>query len=662
MTMKRERTWNPALPAGPVPRRGAAARVRGLALLAAAAVAACGGGDGGDGDGDGAPPPGPLELTILHVNDHHSNLDSRRKTLSLLNAAGERVAVTVEAAGFPRLAQAFEDLSAQSANVLKIHAGDALSGTLYYNRVGALGEADAKLMNTVCFDAFTLGNHEFDKGDTELKGWIDRLHSGVCQTPVLSANVRFGDRSALNASRAPDVVRPYTVVERGGQRIGLVGLTIAGKTKESSSPDQDTTFEDEATAAQRAIDELRAQGVDKIVLQSHIGHGYDRQLIANLSGLDVVVGGDSHTLLGPQALAAYGVGTPGGAYAEALQNKDGDTVCLAQAWEYAQVVGELKVGFDADGRVTQCGGTPHVLIGDDFRIGGAEVTAADRAAIEADVAASGFLRVTAENAAAAGVLAPYAREVQAYRAKVVANAPQELCFRRVPGTPGSGGESPACAAEGSVQARGGDIQQLVAQAYVDVVNAQYGGADISLQSGGGVRKALGGQVTAADVIDVLPFGNMLWILSITGAEARSMIEDGLDAVFRPGGSTGPYPYAGGLRFDVDATRARGSRASNFEVFDQASQAWVALDDGRTYRLAVLSFNATGGDGYATLAHVPAGRRSDVGVLDADVFQTYIDGLPRDAGASLPAIRRLEPSRYSTKSFIAPAAAPAAQRQ
>mgnify|MGYP002041655286 FL=1 len=155
-----------------------------------------------------------------------------------------------------------------------------------------------------------------------------------------------------------------------------MGLTIAGKTKESSSPDADTTFEDEATAAQRAIDALQSQGVNKIVVMSHIGYAYDKEIIPKLSGVDVVVGGDSHTLLGPDSLATYGVGTPGGAYAEPLKNKDNETVCVAQAWEYAQVVGELRVDFDAQGRVTQCAGTPHVLIGDDFKIGTTAVTEA----------------------------------------------------------------------------------------------------------------------------------------------------------------------------------------------------------------------------------------------------------------------------------------------
>lgn len=620
-------------------------------------IAGCGGDNGSD---DETPPvieeppaqARPLELTILHINDHHSTLDGKDKTLTLKNAAGVDTDVTVSAAGMPRVKAAIDQLAANSPNVLKLHAGDAQTGTLYFNRAGAPGEADAALMNTVCFDAMAVGNHEFDKGDDGLKRFVDFLHAGACQTPVLSANVAFGASSPLHGT---DLIKPAIVVERDAQKIGIVGLTIASKTKESSSPNADTTFTDEAVAAQGQIDALRADGVNKIILLSHIGYGYDKEVIAKLSGVDVVVGGDSHTLLGPDLMKTMAVGTPGGAYPTRLTDKDGKPVCLVQAWEYSQVVGELKVSFDANGDVTNCAGTPHVLIDTDYRVksGSALVAAsdADRAAFKAEVAASGFLREQTPDAAALSVLQPFKDKIDIFSKTNVAQVPLELCFRRIPGpTPASNAASPACESEGNVALRGGDIQQLVAQAYLEVANAEYGGADMTLQSGGGVRRALNGTVTAADVIAVVPFGNMLWRLDLTANEVRSMVEDGLDATYKPGGKDGPYPYAAGLRWDVTASNAKGSRASNFQYLDQATRTWLPLDNARTYRLFVLSFNATGGDGYATLANVPSERRSDIGVLDADVFQAYIDMQAKDAGTGLPILNRIDNDRYSTHNW------------
>ena len=616
-----------------------------LCGVAIAVLAACGGGS--DDDNSKSAP-----LTILHINDHHTALASKTATLQL-PVDGKTTAVTVDAAGFPRVTAAIDAIAAKSDQVLKLHAGDAITGTLYFNRAGADGQADMAMMNTVCFDAYTLGNHEFDKGDTGLKGILDRLKSGSCNTPVLSANVQFGAGSALNASRAPGVVKPSTIVERGGQKIGIIGLTIAQKTKASSSPDKDTLFEDEVTAAQREIDMLQTQGVQRIVLLSHIGYDYDKQLAAKLRGVDVIVGGDSHTLLGPDALKTLGVGTPGGAYPTRTTDKDGKPVCVVQAWEYSQVVGELKVQFDKNGVVTECVGTPHVLIGDQFKIGGKDVTEAQRTAIVNSVNASGFLRMTTPSAKAQTVLQPFADKVAGFNATKVAVAPRELCSRRVPGGAGTmdySRSSAACNTEGSVSLRGGDIQQLVAQAYLEVANRSYGGADISLQSGGGVRVPLTGEVTAANAIQVLPFGNMLYRLNVTGTEVKAMLEDGLEAVYGAGGSTGPYPYTGGLRFDVNAAATLGSRVTGIEVRDATTGSWAALDASKTYRLFVLSFNANGGDGYKTLAAVPAARRLDIGVLDADVFFNYIESQPKDASTGLPVLQRLTTDLYSTKSF------------
>ena len=132
---------------------------------------------------------------------------------------------------------------------------------------------------------------------------------------------------------------------------------------------------------------------------------------------------------------------------------------------------------------------------------------------------------------------------------------------------------------------------------------------------------LKGTVTAANVIEVVPFGNMLWRLNVTGAEVKSMLETACRRS-TAGGSTGPYPRGPALRRQRRA--AARQPGINIEVYDAATSSWGPLDASRTYKLFVLSFNATGGGGYKTLANVPAARRQDIGVLDADVLQPYID--------------------------------------
>lgn len=611
-------------------------RLRPALLLAAVLTATLG------GCGTAPPQPRPLELTLLHVNDHHSQLDPQTLELQLRNAAGVRERVTVEAGGFARVAAAMRELGAASPHVLKLHAGDATTGDLYFHLTR--GRADAELMNTVCFDAFTLGNHEFDHGDAGLKAFLDFLQADACRTPVLSANVRFGAGSPLHASRAPGQVRPSVVLERGGQRIGLVGLTVAAKTQNASRPDAGTVFGDERTAAQAEIDALRAQGIDKVVLLSHLGLAADRQLAAQLSGVDVIVGGDSHTLLGPDALRDVGL-APAAPYPVQARDREGRPVCIVQAWQSARVVGELKVRFDARGELSACDGRPHLLIGDTLSRDRAVLSEADLAAMRADLAASGALRVTAPDPDATTRLAPHARRKAEFGAQAVGRASLPLCLRRVPGrldaTRSTLGD--VCNLDPDVVAHGGHIQQIVAEAFLQGAR-EFFAADLALQNGGGVRTDVhAGAVRVQDVHAVLPFKNTLVQLEASGAEIRAALEDALDAVVRLGNS-GSYPYAAGLRFDVDLNAPKGARLSNLQ-WRNGEGRHEPLDPARRYRVATTSFLADGGDHYATLATIGAPRRSDVGLEYAEVLLKYVERQPQRT------LERLPVSRYSTQAFI-----------
>jgi len=421
-------------------------------------------------------------------------------------------------------------IAGRSPNVIRIHAGDAITGDLYYSLFQ--GKADADLMNQACFDTFTLGNHEFDHGDAGLKRFLDFLRDGPCRTRVLSANVRFGESSPLHPGRASDYVRGSVVLQRGSHAVGLVGLTASRKTASSSRPDPGTRFEDEAAAAQIQIDGLRAQGIERIVLQTHLGYAADLELAARLHGVDVIVGGDSHTLLGPETLKDYGL-QPVGPYPTLARNRDGHTVCIAQAWQYGYVVGQLDVDFDAQGNVKSCAGTPHLLIGNALEREGRALEPADRAAALADIAAGGILRITPSSPAAQARLAAYRQRKQVLGQEVIARATENLCLRRIPGQRLDAGRSSlgdSCNLDPHVQAHGGDIQQHVAHALLQQ-GRQYFGAQIALQNAGGVRTDVPrGDIDVEKVYGLLPFGNALVRLEATGWELKQALEDALAGV------------------------------------------------------------------------------------------------------------------------------------
>ena len=572
------------------------------------------------------------DLTILHINDHHSHLKSNRLDLKL---DGKRTRVA--AGGMPAVKAAIDRLSSASTNVVKLHAGDAITGDLYYTLFK--GEADAALMNTVCFDAFALGNHEFDDGDAGLVKFLDHLHSGACKTSVLAANVKPKVGTPLAKKAQDDYIKPSIVLERGGEKIGIVGIDIVNKTVNSSNPDATTKFLDEATSAQVEIDKLKAAGVNKIVLLTHIQYANDIAMAGKLSGVDVIVGGDSHSLLGEE-FAAFGLRAEG-PYPTAVKNADGDTVCVVQAWEYAKVVGELKVSFDDDGRVTSCAGTPHLLLGDSFKRKNAdrkrvELEGAARAAVTAEVEASPVLSVVKDDASAAELLAGYAGKVDALKKDVIGQSAALLCLERIPGQ----GKSKACD-KAATASNGSDITNIVAKGFLNMAKA----SDIAIQNGGGVRvDVLEGPVTIGTAYTLMPFANTLVELSMSGAEVKQVLEDAFDYAMSEGGSTGAYPYAAGLRWSVDSSRPKGERFSNLEVNSRLTGSWAPLGASATYKVVTNSYIARGKDGYLTFKDVA--KRGDATDTYLDYAQSFVEYVK-----SVGTLKKLPIAEYSTQSFI-----------
>jgi 5'-nucleotidase len=582
-------------------------------------------------------PAAPFTLRILHVNDHHSRVAPDAGGELVLD--GEKTQVSF--GGFPQLVTAFRELAAGADHVLRLHAGDAITGDLYFTLFH--GEADADLMNQVCFDAFAVGNHEFDAGDAGLKRFLDYLSKRTwdCRTPALGANVapEVG-ASPLARFAERDYLLPHVVLERGGRRIGIVGIDVAGKTKGSSNPDAGTRFLDEAATAQVQVDELRAQGVDIVVLLTHVGYRADLELARTLTGVDLIVGGDSHTLLG-EAFAALGL-SPAGPYPTEVTNAAGERVCVAHAWQYTWVVGVLEASFDAAGRVTGCGGRPVLLVGDDLRRGGEPLAGDALERARTALAASPVLGRFAPDPAAERVLDVYRAQIERFAGEKVAEVPERLCLRRVPGSlDRSRDGAPGCA--GTTDRQGGHVQSLAAEAFLAQAQ-RFGGADIAIQNGGGARNGLAqGDFTVGDAYLALPYKNTLVRLEMTGRELRELLEEAVDYFLSDlSANTGAYPYAAGLRWNADLTRSREQgRLTDLEFW--GGSAWVPLDEVRTFRVIANDYIGGGRDGYLSLAKITGERR-------VDTFLDYAQALV-DYARSEKVLRRPDPSRQSTQRFV-----------
>ena len=570
------------------------------------------------------------DLTILHINDHHSHLkaDSRMS----LNLGGK--STRVRSGGMPSVVAKMKELEANKANALKLHAGDAVSGSLFFTLFK--GEADAALMNEVCFDAFALGNHEFNEGDTGLAKFLDFLKAGECNTPVLAANVKPEvGVSALTPGSETDYIQPYTIVDVAGMKVGIIGIDIVRKTMMSSSPDETTRFLDEAETSQKMVNELKNAGVNHIIIMAHYGYENELELAATIDGVDVIIGGDSHTLLGD--FEDVGLNSAG-PYPTIVQGVGGKSVCVATAWQYSQIVGELNISFNDAGDIVSCSGLPHVMVADSFKRKNdegdrVEIEGAERDAVYAQINADPKLSIVAEDAQAASVLASFNEKVEEMQAIKVGVVTENLCLSRIPGDK----LSKICAPVDTAT-KGSDISMLVAHAFREMAKA----SDIAIQNGGGVRTDIAqGDMTMGDAYKLLPFANTLVEMDMTGAEIKTVLEEALDYTFQPDGSTGAYPYAAGLRWHIDITKPAGQRLSNMEFKGRNDSSWSPLQSTATYKLVTNNYIAAGRDGYLTFKTV----KNDGRYLDTylDYAQSFVDYV-RERGS----VGKLPESEYSTQ--------------
>ena len=531
-----------------------------------------------------------LDVTLLHVNDSHSYLDPTTEKI-----APQGQATYARLGGWTRLASAVNTVRAEQDNVVLLHAGDAVQGGLYYLKYG--GKPEMEFLDRLGFDALTLGNHEFDRGAPYLAGVL-----GYSKVPVVCANL---DASAVPALAAR--VRPYVIVERGGDKVGVIGL-ITPETAFISAPG-DVKFTDTVHTATLIVRELEARGVNKIVLLTHVGYEADKRLAAEVPGVDVIVGGHSHTLLGNAGIEAMGL-RPAGAYPTVVKGADGNDVYVTTAWKWARVLGRLDLSFDDAGRVTKAEGKPLLILADGFKRkndAGQKVALkdADRDELLAFIRADFEAAVVPVDPAARKFLGPFSEGVEAMRTEVIGEAVLPLPHIRVPGTTDSGESLP----------HGSLIAPLVCRSMLARLKGTGEPADIALQNAGGVRESVEqGAITMGTAHTLLPFNNTLVLLGLTGEQVRQVLETGVD---RGGGA---FLYAGGLRYTADMRRPEGERVLCVDTLDNAGN-WTPLDPARTYRVVTNSYLASGGDGFDILKS--AATRYDTGFVDAQAFIEYV---------------------------------------
>lgn len=498
-----------------------------------------------------------FSLTIMHMNDTHAHADK-----------------------LPNMLTAINEVRAVDPNALLFNAGDVFSGTLYFNQFK--GEADLKLLNLMNIDAMIFGNHEFDLGSSE--NGHESLSKFVKEAnfPFLATNVDFSGDSFMNPlvsdtfTEAAEDSKVYDGMVKviDGEKVGIFGLTTED-TANISSP-VNVKFLDYITEAQKAVDAFEEMGVNKIIAVSHLGYdsnpalGNDLELAKYVDGIDVIVGGHSHTQLNePVKVTQDETGT------------EKDPTIVVQAYQYATLLGELKVEFDANGVVVE------------------------------EVGQLIDLTKKAADQEALNVLAPYQSDVDAIsKQESGAIAQKTITNPRLTDS------------TVSVRANETELGNLVTDAMLTKAKEKNPNVVIAVQNGGGIRAAIAeGPITTGEIIAVLPFGNDPAVVELTGAEIKQLLEHSVRLAPQ---ESGGFLQVAGMKFTYDSTKEAGSRVVSMQV--KVNDTYEEINADQKYLVTTNNYTAKGGDGFEVFAKAyQEGRVQDLGEIDWVQFRDYMVG-------------------------------------
>jgi 5'-nucleotidase len=549
--------------------------IRGLsAAVGALALAAC--------TAQVAPPMpvaasrAPIEVQILAFNDFHGNLQTP-DAAEVAEPDGSKHKIVT--GGAAHLAATLAGLRAGHSNTITVSAGDTIGASPLIS-ANYLDEPTIDAMNLLHLEINSVGNHEFDRGADELK----RMQAGGCAKftrrvpcalePFAGAKFRYLAANVVGSDG--QTLFPPTALKRfdtsaGPITIGFIGETLKG-TGNIVTPSgvRGLAFRDEVETANALVPQLKAAGADAIVLLIHQGGKTARFTVGNtcdgLTGeilpivqrldpaITTVISGHTHW-------AYICQGTP---QIDAAR-------LLTSAGKYGYFLTDLRLEFDP---------ATHRLVGQNARnvvVGNGErgSDAAEQALV----------------ARYATAVAPIADRIVGHLIGPAPNAQDD-------------GESPAA--------------DLIADSMAAATRApEMGGAQLALVNATGVRVSLpAGDIKYADAFQMMPFGNNLVVMSLTGAQLKTAIEQQYGGP-QPPASQRPNALAtsAGFIYAVDMTSPAGSRVSDIRLDGKP------IDPATRYRVALNNYLASGGD---RLSAFTAGTEiTDRGIIDLDALVAWI---------------------------------------
>lgn len=511
------------------------------------------------------------KITILHTNDHHGHF--WRSEYGEYGLAAPKTLVD----------SIRKEVAQEGGSVLLLSGGDINTGVPESDLQDA--EPDFRGMNLIGYDAMAVGNHEFDNPLTVL-----RQQEKWAKFPFLSANI-------YQKSTGERLFKPWAIFTRQDIKIAVIGLTT-DDTAKIGNPEYftDIEFRKPAEEAKVVIQELNMnEKPDVIIATTHMGHYDNGDHGSNAPGdvemarslpagsLAMIVGGHSQD---PVCMASenkkqvnYVPGTP---CAPDKQNG----IWIVQAHEWGKYVGRA-----------------------DFEFRNGEMKMVNYQLIPVNLKK----KVTWDNGKSERVL--YTPEI--------AENPQMLSLLTPFQNKGKAQlEVKIGSVNGLLEGDRSKVRFVQTNMGRVILAAQIArtGADFGVMSGGGIRDSIeAGDITYKSVLKVQPFGNIVVYADMSGKE----VVDYLTAVAQMKPDSGAYPQFANVSFV-----AKEGKLTELKIKGEP------VDPAKTYRMATLSFNATGGDGYPRIDNKPG--YVNTGFIDAEVLKEFIQqNSPLDAAAFTP---------------------------
>ena len=538
---------------------------------------------------------GPVEVGIVGINDFHGSLEPPRQAVNVGDGKGG--ITPVPAGGAAWLASAIDSIRAKHPQSMTVSAGDMISASQLASSL-YLDEPTIGVMNRIGVDFNAVGNHEFDRGQQELQ----RMQNGGCEkftAKVPCALEKFTGATfkylAASTKRADgSTLFPATGLKTFGSgnqavTVGVIGLTLKG-TPNLVNPTgiQGLTFEDEADTINAAVPQLKAQGADAIVVLIHEGGrtkgdpnpqgcndfaGDIRPILDRLdSRVDVVVSGHTHW--------AY--------VCDYAQLNPAKPFLLTSAGVYGELVTDITLQIDpVAGRVVS------------KRAENVIVQSVPYTSTRGPLGNTPLFPQFQPRADIAQYVAKYVEASKEYTQRPIGKI-----------------DRAAPKNEGAEGGAGGPLGNLIADAQLGATRDK--GAEIAFMNPFGIRAPLvpaaDGTLTFGDIYLCQPFGNNVVTESMTGAQIKAVLEEGLD-------DTGPKQALApsvGFEFRYDPARPSGNRIVTITLDGKP------LDMAKTYRVTVNGFLGLGGDGFSGFVGKPD---TVTGPTDIDALESWIKAVP-----------------------------------